>query len=94
MEFYWAQPFLLCAAARIVAEDAIAGLTKNPDLLRLSPRRKAGVGFRHLYRRNPRIKPQNALGPFRDAQQVMVLPVAADDLHAERQAVFAEARRQ
>src|ERR1700721_566616 len=55
---------------------------------------RCGKKRRRLYPRNPRIKPQNALGPFRDAKPMRALPVAADDLHAERKAVFAEARRQ
>jgi hypothetical protein len=41
-----------------------------------------------------RIESERALDPFRRSQQTEVLPIGTDDLNAQRQAVFAETRRQ
>jgi len=43
---------------------------------------------------NARLKPQHVLDPFRRAKRPIILPVGADDLETEGQAVFSESGRQ
>src|SRR6516162_3039381 len=70
----------------------------SPDFVRRPTRRPCEPRSQRTYclsdLRKTRIKLQGALRPFRGAKQVKVLSVSADELDAERQAMFAETRGQ